>query len=317
MSRAIKLLIFIVCFHLSISNVMAQENLRFSNYNYNRLFYNPAYAGTSRFMEAIIAYRNQWVDIEGSPETALVSVQAPVNYTKFGLGAVFYNNKFGIQQDNAIFLNYAYHFQINNQGILSMGVQAGFINKQIKWTNLTQFDPNFPSPNDPTFPTQDISTWVSNFGIGLYYYTPKYFINFSAPRLLSNNQPTAKGLSNNLSFDVKQINFYLGTGINLPFNNEIDFVPSLLLVSSYSSSTNLNLNLDFIHESGFSVGTGYRTDNSWAALIGYQLNPKLRFSYSYEKSFGKFRSKGFTNHEIILNYNLSLKKSQITSPRYF
>ncbi|RUT73247.1 PorP/SprF family type IX secretion system membrane protein [Ancylomarina longa] len=317
MNRLIKILIFWICYQFSISSVMAQENLRFSNYNYNRLFYNPAYAGTSRFMEAVIAYRNQWVGIEGSPETALVSVQAPVNYTNFGLGAIFYNNKFGIQQDNAIFLNYAYHFQVSYNGILSLGVQAGFVNKQIKWTNLTRFDPNFPSPNDPAFPSQDISTWVSNFGIGLYYYTPEYFISFSAPRLLSNNQPSTEGLSNNLTFDVKQIHFFLGAGINLPINNEINFVPSLLLTSSYSSSTNMNMNFDFIHESGVSIGMGYRSDDSWAALIGYQLNPKLRFSYSYEKSFGKYRSKGFTNHEIILNYNLSLKKSQITSPRYF
>ena len=312
-----KLLLFFGCFLLTISNSKAQEDIRFSNYKYNRLFYNPAYAGSSRFMEAVFAYRNQWVDIDGSPETALVSIQAPVNYSNFGLGAVVYNNRFGIQKDNAIFLNYAYHFKVSYNGVLSMGLQAGFINKQIKWTELTTFDPNFPSPNDPAFPDQNVSTWVPNFGIGFFYYTREYYISFSAPRLLSNSQPDSEDISNNMNFETKSIHFYLGAGLNLPLNNEIDFSPSVLFVSSWSAQSNVNLNLDFIHRNGFSVGAGYRSDDSWAALLGYQLNQKLRFSYSYEKSFGKYRSKGFTNHEIILNYNLSLRKSQITSPRYF
>lgn len=296
---------------------MAQEDIRFSHYTYNRLFYNPAYAGSSRFMEAVFAYRNQWVDVEGAPETAIISIQSPINYTNFGLGAVVYNNKFGIQKDNAILLNYAYHLQISYKGILSMGLQAGFINKQIKWSQLTTFDPNFPSPDDPAIPNQDISTWVPNFGVGLYYYTPEYYISFSAPRLLSNDQPYSKGVSNNLEFNVKTIFFYLGVGTTQPLTDEIKCSPSLLLITSYSSSANVNANFEFEHASGFTAGIGYRTDNSWAALFGYQLNPKVRFSYSYEKYFGKYRSKGYTNHEIILNYNLSLRKSQITSPRYF
>lgn len=317
MSKFFNLLILFGCLFFLTKTVRAQEDIRFSNYKYNRLFYNPAYAGSSQFMEAVFAYRNQWVDIDGSPETAILSIQAPVNNTNSGLGAVVYNNRFGIQKDNAVFLNYSYRVQVSYEGILAMGLQAGFINKQIKWTELTTFDPNFPSPNDPAFPSQDISTWVPNFGVGLYYYTPKYFVSFSAPRLLSNNQPSSEGISDNMSFDAKLVHVYLGGGAKLELSDEVNFEPSVLLFTSYDTDTNANINLDFVHTSGISLGGGYRTDNSLALLLGYQLNQKLRFSYSYEKSFGKSRSKGFTNHEIILNYNLSLKRSQITSPRYF
>ncbi|RKE03836.1 PorP/SprF family type IX secretion system membrane protein [Marinifilum flexuosum] len=317
MNQLYKITISIGLLLFPIFKSWAQEDIRFSNFSYNRLFYNPAYAGSSRFMEAVIAYRNQWVDVEGSPETAVLSIQAPVNYTNFGLGAVVYNNRFGIQKDNAVFLNYAYHLQVSLEGTLSMGIQAGFINKQINWTELTTYDPNFPSPDDPAFPDQDISTWVPSFGIGFYYYTPKYYIGFSAPRLLSNDQPDTEGFSDNMKFKFKNTVYYLGGGATFPLNPELTFKPSVLVVGSYSGTTTALANFDMVHESGVSLGLGYRTDDSWAGSIGYQLSQKLRFSYSYEKYFGKYRSKGFTNHEIILNYNLSLKKSKITSPRYF
>ena len=102
--------------------LQAQEDIRFSNHKHNRLFYNPAYAGSSPFMEAVLAYRNQWVGVEGSPETAMLSFQAPINYTNSGIGAIVYRNKFGIQSDIGVFVNYAYHLQINHDSKLSMGL---------------------------------------------------------------------------------------------------------------------------------------------------------------------------------------------------
>ncbi|PKQ65594.1 hypothetical protein BZG02_00900 [Labilibaculum filiforme] len=309
---------FLFIFFLFCSvNIQAQEEIRFSNHKYNRLFYNPAYAGNTGFMEAVLAYRNQWVGVDGSPETALVSFQAPINYTNSGVGLVAYQNKFGIQSDIAIFLNYAYQIQISHEGKLSMGLQAGFINKQVNWTELTFYDPNPSSANDALIPDNNISTWVPNFGLGFYYYTPDYYFSLSIPRLLSNDQPSTEGISNNMNFDSKSLFYYLGAGINLPINSEIDFAPSVLFVGSHKTSNLININLDFIHNSGVSVGAGYRSDGTWAGLLGYQLTQKLRFSYSYEKSYGNYPTKGYTNHEIILNYNLSLRKSQITSPRYF
>ena len=317
MNYILKSSILFVFVLLCSVNLQAQEEIRFSNHKYNRLFYNPAYAGNTGFMEAVLAYRNQWVGVEGSPETALVSFQAPINYTNSGLGAVAYHNKFGIQSDIAVFLNYAYQIQINREGKLSMGLQAGFINKQINWTELTFYDPNPSSPNDAIIPDNNISTWVPNFGLGFYYYTPQYYFSLSVPRLLSNDQPSTEGISNNVSFDSKSLFYYLSAGVTLPINREINFSPSVLFVGSHKTSNLINVNFDFIHDSGVSVGAGYRSDGTWAGLFGYQLTQKLRFSYSYEKSFGNYPTKGYTNHEIILNYNLSLRKSQITSPRYF
>ncbi len=297
--------------------LQAQEDIRFSNHKYNRLFHNPAYTGSNRFMEAVLAYRNQWVGVDGSPETAMLSFQAPINNTKSGLGTIAYRNQFGIQSDIGVFVNYAYHLEINHDTKLSMGLQAGFVNKQINWTELTFYDPNPSSPNDAIIPDNNLSTWVPNFGVGFYYHSHDYYFSLSVPRLMANNQPSTEGISNNVSFDSKSLFYYLGAGTKLPINTEIDFVPSVLYVASHRTSNIVSFNANFMHNSGLSLGAGYRSDKTWAGMLGYQISEKLLFSYSYEKSFGKYSSKGYTNHEIILNYNLSLRKSRITSPRYF
>jgi type IX secretion system PorP/SprF family membrane protein len=305
---------------LCFTNTQAQEDIRFSNYKSNRLFYNPAYAGTTNFMEGILAYRKQWVDIEGAPETGSISFQAPINYTHSGIGMVAYSNKFGIQTDMGIFANYGYHIQIGLKANLSMGIQAGFIHKQYNWGELTFYDPYLNSDistSDPIVSDGTESNWLPNFGLGFYYYTPDYYFSLSIPRLLSNDQISTGGISNSMSFDAKSTYYYLGAGITKPLNRQIDFSPSAFFVGSQKTSNLLSINLDFEHESGISAGAGYRSDSSWAALLGYQLSQKLKFSYSYEKSFGNSASYKNTTHEIILNYNLSLRKSQITSPRYF
>ncbi|WP_372751194.1 PorP/SprF family type IX secretion system membrane protein [Labilibaculum sp.] len=320
MEHILKFTFFSLFVFMCFTNSQAQEEIRFSNYKANQLFYNPAYAGTTGFMEGVLGYRKQWVDIEGAPETASLSFQAPINYTNSGLGIVAYNNKLGIQSDVAIFINYGYHIQIGFKGNLSMGLQAGFIHKQYNWGDLTFYDPYINSEisaSDPIVSDGTESSWVPNFGLGFYYYTPDYYLSLSIPRLLTNDQISTGGISNNMSFDAESTFYYLGAGIKKSLNQEIDFSPSIFFVGSQKTSNLLSVNLDFEHESGISAGAGYRSDSSWAALLGYQFNQKMKFSYSYEKSFGNSTSNSNTTHEIILNYNLSLRKSQITSPRYF
>lgn len=316
MKYTFKIIFLFGCFFLEAYSVLAQEEIRFSNFTFNRLVYNPAYAGSTDFMEAVLTHRNQWVDVDGSPETSSLAVQTPINNTKFGLGATIYQNKIGIQKDIALFFSYSYHLKVNHESFLSLGIQGGFINKQVNWTDLTTYDPNTKA-NDPAFPDSNISTLVPNFGIGAYYRTPKYFISFSLPRLLSNELPDTKGIGENVNFEAKNIQAYLGAGFRTPIRFDLDIEPSVMFSSAYSTSANMILNIIFHHDTGISAGGGFRTDKSWAANVGYKISPRLKFSYTYEKAFGNSTTKGYVNHEFIINYNISLKKSQITSPRYF
>lgn len=292
--------------------ILAQEEFQFAHFMRNKLFFNPAYAGSTRFMEINLLHRTQWQGVDGAPQHSLVSLQTPLNYSRVGLGLTVSNNKYGLENDNAIFLSYAFHLDIGDRSKLSMGLQAGITNKQVRWSEKIIHD-----ANDPVFPDTDISALAPNFGLGFYYYSPVFYLGFSAPYLLTNSQPTSESFAENFNFDGKNIIFYLNSGFNLPISSQIDMEPSVLLKSSASSTAQLSAHVNFAHENGLTFGAGFHSESEWAVLLGYQITPKLGFSYGYGHSLAKTKAPGVSNHEFILNYNLSLRKNQITSPRYF
>ena len=312
----ISLLTGLLCLSSGGSKLMAQENILFTNYKHNKLYFNPAYTGTKPFMEVALGYHKQWTGIEGAPESAILSTHAPINNSHIGLGAMLYSNKIGILNDNAFFVNYAYHLELPKEAVFSFGLQAGIVSKEVRWSELNTYDPNF-SGDDPSIPNMNVSSLAPNFGLGFYYHTPKFHIGFSAPRVLTNSYPNEEGIGKNIDFAVKDIFFYLHSGTQFKLNPDIYIAPSVLLFSSYNSATNYNFNLELTHKSGISAGTSYRSEKYWSIMMGYEFNSKMGISYSYENSFDKYKKGDHTSHEIFLNYKISLKKSSYTSPRFF
>lgn len=307
---------WIIVFLIPHEKTVAQDNINFTQYMNNKMYFNPAVAGINQYMEFNMVYRNQWQDITGSPQSSLLSLSAPLNYSKVGLGITVYNDKIGIRTNNAIFVNYAYHLKVGDHATLSMGLMAGVSNKRLRWSELTTYDPFNISPDDPSIPSQDMSVWVPNFGVGIYLYTPQFYLGLSAPRFVYSPLPTSGSLSDNFSVNGKDIVFYLNGGLTLPINENMELNPSFLIQSSLASSLDATLSANIVLQTGLFWGAGYRLEDAWTAVVGYQFSPKLKFSYSYDKTISKLSSNRAT-HEIILNYNLSLRKNQITSPRYF
>ena len=60
----------------------AQFDVMLTQYMNNEMFINPAYAGTRRVLAATIAYRNQWVGMEGAPITQTFYIHSPVGDRK-------------------------------------------------------------------------------------------------------------------------------------------------------------------------------------------------------------------------------------------
>tara|TARA_R110001583_G_scaffold25760_8_gene93125 strand:+ start:1508 stop:2473 length:966 start_codon:yes stop_codon:yes gene_type:complete len=305
-----------MCLSLTCSKLSAQENILFTNYNNNKLFINPAFSGSTPYMETAMGYRKQWTGIDGAPKSAILSAHAPINNRPVGVGAMIYSNKIGILNETGFFANYAYKINMPKSRVLSLGFQAGVVNKEVRWSEVTTYDPNFTG-DDPSIPNMNISSIAPNFGLGAYYTTPKFHLGFSAPRLLQNSYPHEKSLSGNINFEFKDIYFYINSGVLLNINSEVQVAPSILLFSSLNSTTNYHFFLNFTHIKGISAGGSFRSEKYWSLNTGYEFNSKLGISYSYDNSFDKLKRGDHTSHEIFLNYKISLKKSSYTSPRFF
>ena len=306
----------IMCLSLTYSKLAAQENILFTNYNNNKLFINPAFSGSTPYMEVALGYHKQWTGVDGAPESSILSAHSPLNNRPVGIGAMIYNNKIGILNETGFFANYAYKINMSRNRVISLGLQAGVVSKEVRWSEVITYDPNFTG-DDPSIPNMDISNISPNFGLGAYYTTPKFHLGFSAPRLLQNAYPNEEEFSKNINFEFKEIYFYVNSGVILNINSDIQAAPSILLFSSLNSTSNFNFNINFKHTKGISAGGSFRSGKYWSINTGYELNSKLGISYAYENSFDKLKRGDHTSHEIFLNYKLSLKKSRYTSPRFF
>ena len=305
-----------MCLSLSYSELSAQENILFTNYNNNKLFINPAFSGSTPYMDVALGYHKQWTGVDGSPESSIISAHTPLNNRPIGIGAMIYNNKIGILNETGFFANYAYKIKMSRSRVISLGIQAGVVNKEVRWSEVITYDPNFTG-DDPSIPNVNISNISPNFGLGAYYTTPKFHLGVSAPRLLQNAYPNEKQFSKNINFEFKEIYFYINSGVILNINSNIQAAPSILLFSSLNSTSNYNFNINFTHIKGISAGVSFRSGKYWSINTGYELNSKLGISYAYENNFDKLKRGDHTSHEIFLKYKISLKKSSYTSPRFF
>ena len=170
--------------------VKAQQNVQFTQYMYNTLAVNPAYAGSRGVLNASALGRFQWVGLDGAPTSQTFYIHSPLPNEKMGLGFSITNDKIGPTSNTYLVGSYSYTIKLNENGSkLSFGASAG--------ANLTSL--NYNSYKNSGTPGADadgtlnnLSTKVKpNFGFGAYYHTDKFYTGISAPKLLQNKISTA------------------------------------------------------------------------------------------------------------------------------
>ena len=156
----------------------AQQHPMYSQYMFNMLNINPAYAGSRGVVTATALYRNQWVGIDGAPQTASLGFDMAIKEKKIGLGFQLYDDKLGIERTTGFNASYVFRIQLTESGTLSMGLQAGVLNYRANYSEVRTFQ-----PNDPSF-SQNISGILPSAAAGMYYNSDKFYIGLSTPALL-------------------------------------------------------------------------------------------------------------------------------------
>jgi type IX secretion system PorP/SprF family membrane protein len=308
------------------SQVQAQQEKMFSQYMFNMLALNPAYAGSRDVLSATGVYRNQWGGIEGAPKTASFTIDAPVNKEKFGLGLQVFNDQLGVENYTGAFATYAFRIKIGERSTLSLGIQGGATS--FRW-NLAEVSlaPG-GSANDPAF-NANISKILPNFGTGIYLSNDRGYIGISAPYLLENN---LSEFDSGTYRGKQRRHFYLMSGLVLG-RNAIKFKPSMLLKYVAGAPLGIDGNLNVWLNDRVALGASYRfqqflsyTNNNYKSdaivgMIELQLTDQFRFGYSYDHTMNGLNhdSKFLTlpTHEIMVRYEFGSTKAKILTPRYF
>lgn len=283
----------------------------YSQYMFNTLAINPAYAGSRNVVSATALFRNQWTGIDGAPKTGTLSVDAPLLDKQLGIGAQIFTDKLGIMQTNGGTLSAAYRIRMD-KGSLSFGIQTVFSQYR---ANFTEVPLNSAAAYDPAF-ADNVSKFLFNVGTGVYYNSDKFYIGLSALDLMPNN--LTKYESNNIAMGSKQaLHLFLATGYVFPLSPDFKLKPSVLIKGVKGAPIEADLNAALWIKDVVSIGAQYRTAADIGAMIEVQASPQIRIGYSYDRSTTPLKNFNTGSHEIMLRYEFGFDKGKILSPRYF
>lgn len=289
----------------------AQQESMYSQYMFNTLAINPAYAGSRNVTSATVLYRSQWVGIEGAPKTATFTIDAPINDKKIGLGLQVFSDKIGIVNTTGAYASYAYRLRME-KGTLSFGLQGGASQYRADFTSVQL---NSGSANDPAF-QQNINKVLMNFGAGIYYNSDRFYMGLSSPQLL-NNKLTDFTVESDNSFRGQALHLFLATGYVFPLGEDFNLKPSVLVKGVKGAPIEADFNATLWIKDVIAFGAQYRTKADIAALVEFQVSPQIRLGYSYDRSVTKLVNFNSGSHEIMLRYEFGFEKGKILSPRYF
>lgn len=331
-----KLSLMIVCFFCSRSGkVFAQQNIQFSQYIFNTLSVNPAYAGYKEEWFAQMALRNQWTGLKGAPKTGQISIDGILDpqTTKHGVGLQITSDKLGPQSSNSITANYAFRLQLDDADTrrLSFGLGVGVAQYTLDGNELTTID-----GGDQSLPTGNASSLVPDFRVGIYYTTPYWYLGISALNLLSGTKSiddyrrNSDGIEDNIN-QARHVYLVAGSLVNV--SPDFRVRPSMMLREDFKGPTNADFNVMGIFSDRIWLGAGYRTSlklfkkeyqntdvSSQDALVGiaqFYVNERFRIGYSYDYAISKLNGYQSGTHEITLGLSFGKAPRASICPRVF
>lgn len=161
---------------------MAQQDANFTQYVFNTLHVNPAYAGYKNNLYIQSTYRQQWNGVDGAPKSFSLAADALLANKKVGLSLMISSDKIGVQKSLGIYGGYAYHVKIGEQNTrLSFGLNVGLLQTSI---NGASFVPN--EDGDTFIPITNDSNILPDAKLGVLFSTEHFFTGISASNAISN-----------------------------------------------------------------------------------------------------------------------------------
>ncbi|MFC5411672.1 type IX secretion system membrane protein PorP/SprF [Larkinella bovis] len=307
------------------SQVQAQQDHMFSQYMFNMMAMNPAYAGSRDVLSMTAMYRNQWGGIEGAPQTTTFTIDMPVNRERIGLGLQLFNDRIGEYNTTGAYASYAFRIKMGSRSTLALGIQGGASSFQADLAKVRT-----DQGGDPAF-AQNISKILPNFGTGIYLSNDKSYIGISVPQLIKNK---LTDYDSGVQRATQRRHAYAIGGFVIRLSPALKLKPSTLVKYVEGAPLGIDGNLNLWLADRVSVGVSYRRNqfNSYEsartngkvydqdAIVGIvevQLSDQFRIGYAYDYMLNTLQTFRLPSHEFMVRYELGFGKNKILTPRYF
>lgn len=308
--RKIYLAIF-SCFALS---GLAQQDLQFTQFQYNRIYYNAGVAGSGGAICINGVHRSQWVGFEGAPTSQNINANVPLKFLRGGLALKIANDQIGFFQNINAGLGYAYQHQLSNGATLGAGFSANLYTSTVSTAQWVAPDGS-SGLLDPSIAQPGSTGATFDLDFGIYYESQKFWAGISSARLLESVTPYVSALSA-ASFYHRR-HYYLMGGYNYDLQGtNITLQPSLLLKSDFVASPVVDVNVTALYNNKLWGGVSYRLTEVVAVNIGYQFTKSLKAGYSYDIPISAISQQGGGSHEIFLSYCFKIERPPILPGSY-
>lgn len=282
----------------------AQQLPQFSQFMFNNLVLNPAYAGADEALSLTVLHRSQWTGVENAPSTQSFSAHTLVKKKQIGLGLTVMRDRIGVHKNTNLLTNYAYHISIKEGAVLSMGLQLGMANLNSDYASLagTSMDPKL---------VNTINETKLDFGAGIYFRSPKFHIGLSSPGLVSQSV----SLNDTLSVNRRNANLLGYSRFRFTISESWAIEPGMLIKYYADLPLSIDVNLNFIYREVLTAGLSYRKSESIDLILKFQLTPQLQFGYAYDYPIQYAANLSSASHELMLGYIFRNFQKNVASPR--
>ncbi len=309
--RSIRFILPVAFLASTALSVQAQQEVMISQYMFNGLFLNPAYAGSHPYASATVLHRSQWVGMAGSPRTNLLGIDGPVLDNKMGLGFTFSHDMIGVSRDMEIAANYAYRIRTGTNGHLAFGLKAGLSMYSANLSDLLYWD-----SQDALYQNNISNATVGKFGFGLYWNNERSYVGLSVPTIYAADGKIASEVPGSPDHYFTQ-HYYLNAGHVFELNENFDLKPSMLLKYQQQAPPEVDINLNVLFKQRFWLGAGYRTGDGIIGMVEFQISPMFRAGYAYDMNTSMLRHYNGGSHEVMLGIDLGKEPIMIKNPRFF
>ena len=293
---------------LNTTKSVAQQDAQFTQYMYNTINVNPAYAGSRGVLSVFGIYRAQWIGLEGAPTTSAASLHAPINNSRVGLGISLSKDEIGISDRKTVATDFSYTINTSEDFKLSFGIKGSASLFNVDYAKLNKYD-----KNDPKFQNNIDNQFSPNIGAGVYYHSNKLYAGVSVPFILE----TKHFDDNTTSIAKDALHYYFIGGYVFEVSETTKFKPAFLIKSVKGAPLQADVTANFMFYNKFVIGGAWRWNAAASALAGFQIDANWFIGYTYDSDTTKLANYNSGSHEIFLRYEFKGKQDKIVSPRFF
>jgi type IX secretion system PorP/SprF family membrane protein len=293
-----------------LTTARAQQDPQFSQYMFNLLAINPAYAGYAERISLKALSRHQWVGFDGAPATQTITGHSPLFMESFAIGGTLVRDQHGPITQYNLMADAAYRIFLSGSK-LAFGLRLGGNMLQGKFGELSP-----ERQGDPVF-QQSVQTKLDpQFGFGVMWYSDRWFVGASTPKMLGTkffDQDTLQFISP----PGQRSHWFISAGYVFDLSMYTKFKPTVIFKTVDGAPLSFDLNANFLLYDKFWLGALYRHQDAVGAMAQYLLLDGLSLGYSYDLTLSTLRNYNTGTHEVLVGYEFGKRPGGIRSPRYF